>query len=231
MVELLQDTGSELARIVPYDGEGWISAQWRAIARDLIVVRAPDVNLSGLGVKILLTKTRFGYDLKWALRELLVATNQVLLSVSGGAADSLTIELLYFPDRSGVARGVVSVGPAVLTEFDGGTPFAICEDSRSAVGTGVLMIDDDRIDSSLSHVLNDQHVRTIQFEVVRPIPGYEAVLFIATRSQVVELDSLRSQSLLRELVALLELTLLSELLGPAQSSERPVRVELTPRYR
>ncbi len=214
MVEALESAGWGLARIVPYGGESWISEVWRATARDLIVQRAPDENLSRLGVKILQVKVRGRRSCEWALRELLVAAGQTLQNGSGDGL--LSLELLYL-DRRNQLRGIVGWGPPVLREFVGAIPVVIMEESNLAVGAGPVLPTDNGLESGLSDLLQRQGVHEVQLEAIEPATGFQAILFMATRRQEDTLVGLRVQSVLRELVALLELVLAIEIGVPVES--------------
>ena len=223
MTAALEATGWEVARIVPYGGESWIREIWRPTARDLIVQRAPEMTLSQLGVKILQADVHTRRAIEWTLREMLLAAAQML---QDGASDGvLSLELLYSDER-GRLRGVVGVGPMILQQYIGGTPLAVIQEVESAVGAGPISPTDQRLASELSglsELLQEMKVGALQLDVIEPLAGYQAILLTAIKGEQATLAGPRSQSLLRELGALLALALAREISAAANLGRQRTR--------
>ncbi len=210
MMELLSEHGWVRERIVPYDGEIWISA-----TRNLIVQHSADISISSLGVQILKSGQQHAATCEEMLKEIIRATS-VLLCDSPDSED-LCLELV----RLGANDSLVPMsgtGFSLFRALGGGASIEIIKHSAEAFGAGPVAASDESLESGFRGVLRGESVGNVQFDVVQPAIGNQAMMLVAVKCADITLQSHRAQSILRETRSLLELLLLWEI----QSSPRKV---------
>jgi len=198
-------------RVVPYDGEAWISEVWRSSVRRLIVTHTPEATVSSAGVTVLKHGLQTGLPLEAILKDIL----EVLSVHSRGGEDvsDLSIELAYLCENK-ILKAIVSVGNLVISEFMGAAPCEILHDCADLFGIGPIEADKATIEPSLRSLLLEKGFREIQFDVIQPMPGHHAVLLTGNRSNRLQLNASSVQANLRAAKSLLELLLLTANPGP-----------------
>lgn len=209
--ELLKANGWSHSRVIPYDGELWIQEVWRSAVRDLIVAHAPDATVSSVGVTILKHGLQAGRSLNAMLEDILRVG--ALHSRGDVDAEDFSLELAYL-SGSNVLTSVVSVGNALISEFSGGVSIEVVSGNALCFGIGSIDTAHESIEPSLRRILQEKEFREIQFDVIQPAPGHQAVLLTGNRSCRVDLSSPGVQANIRAIRSLLELALVVTIREP-----------------
>ncbi|MBL8808907.1 MAG: response regulator [Planctomycetaceae bacterium] len=206
--ELLGSNGWTYSRVVPYGGETWISEVWRSTVRTLIVAHSPDTSVSSVGVTVLKHGIQEGLQLEVMLEGIL----RVVAAHSRGG-EEFSFELAYLSDTD-VLSSLVSVGKPMLAEIGPGATAEALELSQCCLGIGPVAADSETLEPILRQLLKRIGIKEIQFDVVQPKHGHQAVLLSGNRSSQLDLSSPKVQADIRAVKSLLELALLIELRGP-----------------
>ncbi len=202
IVELLNTNGWIHARVVPYEGESWIPEVWRTTVRTLIVTHAPEATISSVGVTILSHGLKSGQALEVMLQDIL----RVGAAHSRGNVNAcdFSFELACVDDEDDLIS-IVSVGSTLVSDFGGGVSSEVVRESTHCFGIGPLVATSESIEPSLRWLLHERGFREIQFDVVRPKHGHQALLLTGNRSSQLDLNSLKLQANIRAVKSLLEL--------------------------
>lgn len=201
IMELLSEAGFIRERIVPYDGEVWISERWRTSVRDLIVSTEPHRTMSSNGVQILRASHHAEDSPEKTLREILRATS---LELSGSVDPSeLCLELLRLR-TDGLLESVTGTGLPVLRELGAGATIEIVTESADSFGTGPFSVNKRHLSDEFYSHLKWLGITQVQLDVVQPSVSRQAILFIAVRQSSMDLASHRNQFAIREARSLLE---------------------------
>ncbi|MEZ6132633.1 MAG: response regulator [Planctomycetaceae bacterium] len=203
--ELLRANGWSHARVVPYGAETWIQEVWRSMLRTLVVTYAPDATVSSVGVTILKHGFQAGRSLNEMLEDILRVG--VLHSRGDENADAFSLELAYLSGID-VLTSIVSVGNSLLSEIGPGAAREVVEWSDGCLGIGPVAPNNESVEPSFRRILVEKGIQEIQFDVVQPGPGHQAVLLTGNRSSRLDLSSLGIQANIRAVKSLLELTLM-----------------------
>lgn len=130
----------------------------------------------------------------------------------GDAAD-FSFELAYLSDNN-VLTSVVSVGNSLVSEFVGGGSREVVSGSAHCFGIGPLDTTHESIEPSLRWLLHEKGIREIQFDVIQPKPGDQAVILTGNRSGRLDLSSPKVQANIRAVKSLLELALVIAIREP-----------------
>ncbi len=204
--ELLGTNGWSHARVVPYDGEHWIQEVWRSTVRALIVAHAPEATVSSVGVTVLKHGLQAGWSLEVMLEDILRIG--ALHSRGDEDAQDFSFELAYLSSSSDVLTAIVSVGNSLLSDIGPGAAREVVEWSDGCLGIGPVAPNNESVEPSFRRILAEKGIQEIQFDVVQPGPGHQAVLLTGNRSRRLDLSSLGIQASIRAVKSLLELTLM-----------------------
>lgn len=209
--ELLGANGWSHARVVPYDAEAWIQEVWRSAVRTLVVTHTPDATVSSVGVTII----KHGLQTGWSLEVMLEDILQVgaLHSLGDEEGDALSFELAYLSGRDDLIS-IVSVGNSLLSEIGHGATREVVELSAGCFGIGPVAPDHESMEPLFRKLLVEKGILEIQFDVVQPKPGHQAVLLTGNQSSHLDLSSPRVQANIRAVKSLLELALVVAIREP-----------------
>ncbi|MEZ6125823.1 MAG: response regulator [Planctomycetaceae bacterium] len=221
--ELLGSNGWSHSRVIPYDGESWIPEVWRSTVRTLIVTHAPDATVSSIGVTILKHGLQFGLPLEVMLEDILRVG--ALHSRGDEAVEDFSFELAYL-SGSDVLASIVSVGKPLLADIGFGATKEVVDLSISCLGIGPVASDNDSVEPMFRRLLVENGIREIQFEIVQPKPGHQAVLLTGNRSNQLDLISPGIQANIRAVKSLLELALVIAIREPQNDIDVNRRSEL-----
>jgi CheY-like chemotaxis protein len=202
--ELLSANGWWHARVVPYDGEIWIQEVWRSTVRDLIVTHAPELDVSSVGVTVLKHGIQAGRTLEAMLEEILRVG--ALHSRADEESGAFNFELAYLSGND-VLTSIVSVENSLLSEIGPGATREVVELS-DCLGIGPVAPDHESLEPMFRRLLVERGIQEIQFDVVQPEPGHQAVLLTENQSSHLDLSSPKVQANIRAVKSLLELALL-----------------------
>ena len=221
--ELLGSNGWSHSRVIPYDGESWIPEVWRSTVRTLIVTHAPDATVSAIGVMVLKHGLQSGLPLEVMLEDILRVG---ALHLRGDeAVEDFSFELAYLSGRDDLTS-IVSVGNSLVSEFAGGASREAVGGSTDCFGIGPISHLHHSIEPSLRWLLAEKGIREIQFEMVQPKPGHQAVLLTGNRSNQLDLISPGIQANIRAVKSLLELALMIAIREPQNDIDVDRRSEL-----
>lgn len=218
IMSLLASRGWIRERIVPYDGETWIAETWRSTVRDLIVKHAPEWSTSAIGVQILHSGLQNLDSCEETLSELLKATSVALCGSQ--SSEHLCLEVIHVADDNLVRT--TGTGFSLLGALGPGASIEILNESERAIGCGPVSATNEDLEECFRGNLATLNVSEIQLDIVQPTAGLQAVLVAAVRGTSIEVRSHRVQTVLRETLALLNLTMLAAVQGSSTAEHERV---------
>ena len=187
---------------------------WRSAVRTLIVTHAPDATVSSVGVTIIKHGLQTGWSLEVMLEDILQLG--ALHSLGDEEGDAFSFELAYLSDND-ILTSIVSVGNSLGGEFVGGGSREVVNGCADCFGIGPIDNTHESIEPSLRWLLDKKEIREIQFDVVQPKPGHQAVLLTGNQSSHLDLSSPKVQANIRAVKSLLELALVVAIREPQNS--------------
>lgn len=208
MVDRLVGSGWIVRRIVPYDGERWISEQWFPTARRLIVTLGDRMDMAQTGVQILLAAVQSTASSRRPTRRRIVSeliragTAHVQQAAQRGG---VAIEFLYL---SADRLWKPEPGSTGVLSSDFLNPSAIAFEELSAdAGLGPRPVAGLSSSEEFVQRLTQQGIEELQVELVAPAGRGHALLAVSSSQTGALVNNLAAQRAIAALKSLIQLAL------------------------
>lgn len=228
MVRLLRKAGWHVDRVVPYDGEAWITTSWFSLIRTYLLEserpnRHPSFGLAWLA-DILATQTGAQERIRLVLEEY---SNQLFLAVG---RPGLSIELLIL--RDDFWEDSIVSGPLIQSLHQFVNPKGVSfEELSPLAGIGPVTANDPRLSSEFSDALVKSGFHRILSVVISRDASetYSSLVLITSRSQEIKLNEPAVHATIMDLVACLKILISVEQLSnpPRESIPQSVNQDVT----
>lgn len=160
--------------------------------------------VASVGITILKHGFQIGRSLEEMLEDILRMGD--LHSWGNDDAQNFSFELAYLSD-SNVLKSIVSIRNSLLSEIGLNATREVVEFSDRCLGIGPIAANAESVEPVFRRMLAERGIQEIQFDVIQPIPGHQAVLLTGNRCSHLDLGSPAIQANIRTIRSLLELAM------------------------